>query len=792
LNILNKGAEQKEEFQRISIQIKSYDEQQKRLLDLRQKLEEDLQQKQMECDQFQTEYQEAVDEITLYQKEAEHLQKTLEHLLKEQIPLEDQQNKIIGLIEKTRNQLEFVGNLIHSYEGFSESVQYVMSHKENFSGLIDTLANMVDAPEEYRPAIESYLQEIANYLVVDKIDTARQILSEIRSRQKGRLTLIPLPILNTSNNKSVQFEADEEGAIPLLKIVSYDPRFQDLFKLLFEKVILVKDIDAALTWHEKYPQFRYLTRNGEFIGDWGQITGGNYNSNLQLIGRKQQYKKLKEELENYQKKHRDISQKLEKIKKEYQQKDNKLAEFKDLIEKQKQRVTELQQQVRQAEYEQKRTAERAAEIEQEIDTLKQQMDILQQNFDKLKPQVDEAERQQRLYLEKESQLNKAAEEAERNYRQISREVQELQIDYLNTQGRLHEMEQKEQYLNNSLQEIYQLIERARKSIETYQEEIVQLSQENTKKKRLLDELFKERDKIEVEKLEVENNYQGLKSVIMSKEEELKKKHRRWNQAAERLRELELSIQELELKIKNNQEQIKEKYGGETVSKLLEEYPVPANVALHQLQEQYAEYRRKFESLGEVNPLAIKEYEREKERLDFLSSQREDLLKAKQELLTTIRKLNKTAYNMFMETFAKINTNFKSVFSKFFEGGEAELVLEENDDPLEAKININVRIKGRRLSTLNLLSAGEKTLTAISLLFAIYLVKPSPFCILDEVDAPLDDVNIIRYTHALKEFSRNTQFILVTHNKMTMQAAQAMYGITMEEVGVSKVVSVRFD
>ena len=176
----------------------------------------------------------------------------------------------------------------------------------------------------------------------------------------------------------------------------------------------------------------------------------------------------------------------------------------------------------------------------------------------------------------------------------------------------------------------------------------------------------------------------------------------------------------------------------------------------------------------------------------MKAQQSDLLEAKAKLLETIGKLNKTARELFLTTFEQINYNFRAVFSKFFEGGQAELQLMDNEDPLETNIDISVQIKGRKLTTLHLLSAGEKTLTAISLLFAIYLYKPSPFCILDEVDAPLDDVNIARYTHALNEFSDNTQFILVTHNKMTMQAAQAMYGVTMEEPGISKVVSVRFD
>jgi chromosome segregation protein len=194
--------------------------------------------------------------------------------------------------------------------------------------------------------------------------------------------------------------------------------------------------------------------------------------------------------------------------------------------------------------------------------------------------------------------------------------------------------------------------------------------------------------------------------------------------------------------------------GENYIGVIKDKPIPETTSLQQLQERNAELRRKLDSLGDVNPLAVKEYDQEKERLDFMKTQEADLLEAKNELNTTIKKLNKTAYALFMDTFNKINLNFKDVFSKFFEGGSSELVIIENDDPLEAKIDINIQIKGRRLSTLNLMSAGEKTLTAISLLFAIYLVKPSPFCILDEVDAPLDDVNISRYTHALNEFSNS--------------------------------------
>ena len=207
---------------------------------------------------------------------------------------------------------------------------------------------------------------------------------------------------------------------------------------------------------------------------------------------------------------------------------------------------------------------------------------------------------------------------------------------------------------------------------------------------------------------------------------------------------------------------------------------------------FSSLRNKITALGEVNSLAIEEYEKEKERLDFLSKQYDDLIKSEKLLNDTIKSINQTAKDQFQEVFDKVRKNFQIVFNQFFQRGEADIILHEDDDPLEGKIEIKVRPKGKALQTLTLMSGGEKTLTAISLLFAIYLVKPSPFCILDEVDAPLDDINISRFTSALRNFTNRTQFIVITHNKRTMEAADYMYGVTQEEEGLSKLVSVKFD
>ncbi|MCJ7577360.1 MAG: AAA family ATPase, partial [candidate division Zixibacteria bacterium] len=194
----------------------------------------------------------------------------------------------------------------------------------------------------------------------------------------------------------------------------------------------------------------------------------------------------------------------------------------------------------------------------------------------------------------------------------------------------------------------------------------------------------------------------------------------------------------------------------------------------------------------VNLLALEEYQSANQRFEFLKNQMKDLTEAKQTLSSTILKINQTARGLFQETFEQAKGNFQKVFEELFEGGEADLALVEQEDPLESPIQISARPYGKRLLNISQLSGGEKALTAIALLFAIYLVKPSPFCILDEVDAPLDDANIVRFLRLIKHFSSNTQFIIITHNKMTMEASNVLYGVTMEQPGVSKIVSVRFN
>lgn len=254
-------------------------------------------------------------------------------------------------------------------------------------------------------------------------------------------------------------------------------------------------------------------------------------------------------------------------------------------------------------------------------------------------------------------------------------------------------------------------------------------------------------------------------------------------------DLEFKIQELTMKAENLTSRAKEEF---ELDLQLQSFEDNEAFDFHTAREEVRTLKEKIRSLGPVNFAAFDEYKSEKERLDFVNAQKTDLVESEQTLLTTIEEINTTAQRQFFDTFGKIRENFITTFKGLFdEGDECDLRLEEGVDPLEARIEIIAKPRGKRPTSIDLLSGGEKTLTAIALLFAIYLVKPSPFCILDEVDAPLDDSNIDRFTRILRKFAHSTQFIVVTHNKRTMEATNALYGVTMEEEGISKLVSVRF-
>jgi chromosome segregation protein len=724
------------------------------------------------------------------QEKLDRLQKQIQGFEQQQAQLRSEINKMEGQHEKIRNRRDFLENLIENYEGFSESVQYIMLRRLEFGGLKDTLINLVSSPEQYRSAVENYLADISNYLVVEDVDTARQILMQVREREKGRLTLISLDMLNHARPVSPNNLPDGAESRRMKDVIDFDEKYEKLFKLLFDHVYLVHDLDTAVKMHQKHPHFTFVTNDGEVLQDWGNITGGMANDDHSLMGRSQQFEKVKAELEL-------ISQELEKKKTglgesiaESQKQQGKFSEASELHKTAEKQISMMEKEADQVGYEVSRLKESVSETEREMESIQQLRKKLTDDEKGLLPKIQELDENIHNYQLKEKEIQQDQDIHEEKLRQMAEVSQKLQIEFLNLTSREKELNQKLEFLEQNRKDAGKFIEQRKQQIHKGTEEIEGLQNQGEGENEHLTSAYEKRDLIDTQRNELEKRLNNLKSTIQSQDVELKKRQRLLNEARDRLQKLELQIQELQVKKSGLKEQLEEKYGKEATR--AEGEKLDPALTVHQVQAEIEDLREKLDRLGDVNPLAVKEHEKEKERLDFLRSQKDDLVSAEDQLMETIHKLNTTARKEFMTAFSKIRENFRKVFGEFFENGEGDLLLVESRDPLEANIDFTVNHKGRQLNTLTLLSAGEKTLTAISLLFAIYLVKPSPFCILDEVDAPLDDVNITNYTQAIKRFSKDTQFILVTHNKRTIEATQSLYGITMEEPGVSKVVSVRLD
>jgi chromosome segregation protein len=375
-----------------------------------------------------------------------------------------------------------------------------------------------------------------------------------------------------------------------------------------------------------------------------------------------------------------------------------------------------------------------------------------------------------------------AEEAEKE-----QEVHRLNLSVVRLNGEAKNLDYDIERSEGLIKEIENTITQRLQEMDDAKETIQQQTQETKKNEASLVGFFTKKEKQEKELDTKNDHYQSLKEEYQSREKEVRQVRRDQDETSQVIHNLEMEISDLDHEKKTLKNRIQEAYqlDIETIS---EQEPI----ALDEAENQIEDIKRKMKGLGIVNMLALQEHDQEKERLDFLNQQRDDLLSAEKTLKETIQKINETARRRFTDVFTDVRNNFKETFQRFFEGGEADLRLPAEEDPLEAQIEIIARPAGKHFRDLSLLSGGERALTAISLLFALYLVKPSPFCILDEIDAPLDDANVERFIKVLSEYAEKTQFIIVTHNKMTMRVAQSLYGVTMEEEGVSKLVSVKFD
>jgi chromosome segregation protein len=408
---------------------------------------------------------------------------------------------------------------------------------------------------------------------------------------------------------------------------------------------------------------------------------------------------------------------------------------------------------------------------------------LSANLEKL---YEEQSEDDLLKMRLEGEFNKYEEE----HNSIISEINALNLELERYLGEKKSLENSVNQAENNIETINNTISKREIDIQSARDEISTIKITAEEKESDYRELENKKEELRKDEIEIESDYNKLKEEITALEKEQRKNINNKEVVLDSIRDADIKLNEIKIKKENLIEQIDENYSITIEQKSFDDLD---SFNFTEVRGEVHNLKVKIRNLGPINLLAYSEFEEERSRMEFLIKQRDDLVESEKDIVKTIDEINHTAQSQFLETFNSIRENFIKVFRILFDpGDEVDLQLEKDVDPLEAKIEITAKPKGKRPTSIDLLSGGEKTLTAIALLFAIYLVKPSPFCILDEIDAPLDDANVDRFTNILRDFSKETQFIVVTHNKRTMESAKTLYGVTMQEEGISKLVSVQFN
>ena len=704
---------------------------------------------------------------------------------------------IIKDITRTINNLEgkytTLSDLEKSYEGYNRSVKNLMDRIERGAipkakGSTKVLGDIFTVDKKYEIAIEISLSAaISNVITEDEI-IAKELIRYLTDNKLGRATFLPLNIIK-GNRVALQNEIiNTEGYLGIASdLIKFDDRYKNIMDYSLGRTIIARDMDSALKISKigKH-KLKIVTLNGEIISPGGALTGGSiYSKNSNILGRKREIQELEISIkENKERYNKEVNE-LNEIKSNIKVLDEDNLNKSDEIHQKNIEITRFESEIKSLESE-------GLRLKNSLDLSISQLENNRKTLVKLKEQVIKREEElnslkntnvnnKERVLEIEKALENKKSEMEK-FKEDSIEIKVLKATLDEwIQGRIVELSRKNSEILEKNNKVGKLnLECAE------QHENIQYLQKNIKEKEELISV------IEVRIKELEEIFKEDEIEKITLKEKLKIKDTLTNELIETIRidENELGKREISnAKFESERDGLYKKLNEELNLTVAEASEIAIEVEnLNVMKEEIYKLKSKITLLGTVNLAAIAEYEEVCEKYEFMAAQEEDLNKAKEELLKVISEMTIKMQDMFKENFKILNENFNETFKELFKGGTGELLLSEGDE-LTANIEINVQPPGKKLQNINLMSGGEKVLSAIALLFAILKMKPTPFCILDEIEAALDDANVYRYAEFLTKFSDHIQFIVITHRKGTMEASDMMYGITMEEKGVSKVVSV---
>jgi chromosome segregation protein len=687
-------------------------------------------------------------------------------------------------LQSLKSQLTFMNELIEQKQGYPEGAKTILSNKSSYDGLVGAVGELFQVEAKYESAFQSALGDWAKCIVVDDRQAAIKIHTSAKSNQLGNFSIIPLKELKKikhSRRDVPKIDGVIGHAIDFCGISSSSIAIAEL---LIGNLLLVEDL-SKIDISEGIKDWDIVDLKGSFYGSNFLLKYQDKTKETSIIGREKKAVKAQKEILS-------LEQKIEKNKKlfsDLEQSISSLESEKNSLSKNYElRYAELNDlksiQIKNH-FRQSQNLESIKELDDEIVQNNSDLDILKKKVDHYRPSIQKIDNLIKKLQKDIDLLSNDFSEIQSERDSFQRKTQEARIDLLNMENRLKsilyqkdsaiqsvsELEIRDKSIKNEIVELGEL----KKSLD------IKIVNDENNLKSLVGELTKEKSVFDLKEQAVSDTFNSMESLQSKINQEKQLKENLFEQQKNN----ELRIVELDQKIGNIKERMMEKYN----SKVPKDLVVDKDIV--DLENDIDKIQKSIENIGPLNMAAQQEYEEEQGRLENLLEQRIDILKSEENLKETIAKIDVVAREKFESTFEKINNNFTKLFGMFFEGGTASLSLSGEDDPLEAQIIIHAQPPGKKNQNLRMLSAGEKSLTAIALLFAIYQYKPSPYCVLDEVDAPLDDVNIQKFKRVLNSFAKETQFIVVTHNKLTMEAADYLYGVTMEKKGVSKLVSVKF-
>ena len=686
-------------------------------------------------------------------------------------------------LELKRAELSLLEGLVAGREGYSDGVRTLLSEVPGMA----TVADAIEAEPPYIRAIEAALGEKLEWVLLERSEQVKTAIALLRSKRQGQVTLVPLDrVGGKDKGKGRKPEGSDGFARDFVKV--REPRFAGAVEQLLKDVVVVRDYDTALLLlgRRENSGFAFVTLDGEVVQHSGIVTylgeGGEKAGHLE---RKRRIEELRHELAVGDFDLKEARRSQERGEAVAYQAVSSLQDCVSRQEKESLRVREAEARIERAGFQSGRARERHEALDAEAKGLSEEQNTLALSFREAETSfavaVEEKEREEHFLVEEEARL--LAQETKRQ--DLAREANEMKVRLAEERGEREKLLAEMEALSRTKAEAMDEITRKRGEQAASETQILALQEVVAREESEMAALQESRQALLRDRGRVEVESRGLLEALKQAEGALHALIKEGDRVSEKAYEGSLRLSHIGMERQSLQERLKEEY--DLAVELLE-----SDEPLDALKAETEELRVKLKRFGAVNLVALEEFQEEEKRFTFLTAQKEDLEKARTDLRASITKIDETARTIFVETFAKIQEGFRKVFSTLFSGGEAELALVGEGDPLEAEIDILANPEGKRLRSISLLSGGERTLTAISLLFGIYLVKPAPFCVLDEVDAPLDDANIGRFVKLMNEFKQNTQFAIITHNKKTMEAADRLYGVTMEEPGVSKVVSVRFD